>query len=149
MASKKPLGWAFFGHRKAVTDVTPSVYLSTAAFAAKGISSGGGMEWKRDNGTKGMLHHVRTFHKAMLDSCEAGLVTGTVTKKRKAAEIMAELNKFWAEKGCKKYAVDNNKQRSSRRTLVSLSEKDWSLEIDHHWCILFIRGEAGFCLLRA
>ncbi len=46
----------------------------------------------------------------MLDSYEVGLVTGTVTNKRKAAEMMAELNRFWAEKGCKTYSLDKKKQ---------------------------------------
>ncbi len=67
------------------------------------------MMWKRDNGTKAMLHHVRGFHRALLETHEASFVTGPVTKKRKTAGMMAELNKFWAEKGCKKNAVDNDK----------------------------------------
>ncbi len=58
----------------------------------------------RDNGTKAMLTHVRSFHKAMLESYEASLVTDPATKKRKTAGMIAELNKYWAGKGCIKYS---------------------------------------------
>ncbi len=60
---------------------------------AKGIKLKGRMMWKRDNGTKAMLHHVRRFHRALLESQEASFVTGLLTKKRKTAGMMAELNK--------------------------------------------------------
>ncbi len=36
---------------------------------------------------------------------------------------MAELNKFWAEKGCKKYAVDNNKQKEFEKNVGLLIGK--------------------------
>ena len=67
--------------------------------------------WKRENGTKTMLNHVRTFHKAILESYKASLVTGSATKKRKTAGMHALLIRYWAEKGCKQYSLDNREQK--------------------------------------
>ena len=46
----------------------------------------------------------------MLESYEASIVTGPATKKRKTAEMRAELSNYWAKKGCKKYPLDKKKQ---------------------------------------
>ena len=70
--------------------------------------------WKRVNETKAMLNHVRAFQKAMLEIYEASLVTAPATKKRKTAGTRAELNKYWVEKGCKKYPFDNKRQKGVR-----------------------------------
>ncbi len=93
---------------------------------SEGNLSRGRLVWKRDNGTKAMLTHVRTFHKGMLESYETSLVTGPATKKRKTAGMIPELNKYWAEKGCKSIHWITRNRRSSKRILASLSEKDWS-----------------------
>ncbi len=57
--------------------------------------------WKPDNGTKAMLTHIRSFAKAMLQFYEASLVTGPAKKKAKTAGMPADLDKYWAQKGCK------------------------------------------------
>ena len=82
--------------------------------------------WKQDIGTKAMLNHVRTFHKAMLESYEASLVTGPATKKRRTAGMRAELNNYFAEKVFKEYSLDNKKQNEFEKNIGLLVGKDWS-----------------------
>lgn len=81
------------------------------------------MVWKRDNGTKSKLNHVRTFHKVVLETYEASLYKTPLAKKRKTVGVISELNKNWAEKGCKKYSLDSNKQKEFEKNVVLLVGK--------------------------
>ncbi len=83
----------------------------------KGIHVKGRMMWKRDNGIGAMRHYVRRFHRAMLESSEARSVTAP-WQKEEDMQMMAGWNTFWAENGCKKYAVDNNEQFEENGVLI-------------------------------
>ena len=60
----------------------------------------------------------------MLESYEARLVTGPATKRKKIAGMRAELNKHWAEKGCKKYLLGNKKQKYFEKNIGLLVGKE-------------------------
>ncbi len=47
--------------------------------------------------------------RAMLETHEASFVTGPVTKEEEDSWDDGRVEQVWAEKGCKKYAVDNDK----------------------------------------
>ena len=120
---KRAACWAFFMAQEGAGGFDPdNVPLHCWIFSERNLSRGR-LVWKRDNGTKAMLTHVRNFHKAMLESYEASLVTGPATKKRKTVGMSAELKKYWAEKGCKNYPLDEKKQKEFEKNIGLLVGK--------------------------